>query len=78
MIKNIVISDDQEHYSHLLVPRLTQALYSDQMIKPPEEVFRNYDYDSNNLYSNLSEWKTLDFKQSNKNSLNAKKQGKGK
>ena len=76
LLKNIVISDDQEHYSHLLVPKLAQALSSDQRIKPPHEVLRNYDYNEmNNLYSNLSEWKTLDIKFVNSN-LSAKTQGR--
>jgi hypothetical protein len=75
LLKNIVISDDQEHYSHLLVPRLAQALSSDQRIKPPHEVLRNYDYNEmNNLYSNLSEWKTLDINFET-NNLSAKTQG---
>lgn len=73
LLKNLVISDDQEHYSHLLVPKLAQALSSER-IKPPHEVLRNYDYNEmNSLYSNLSEWKTLDSK-SESNSFNLKNQ----
>ena len=32
----------------------------DQELKPPEEVLRNYDYEKNNLYSNLCDWKTYE------------------
>ncbi len=46
----------------MLVPKLQVTLHVDKEEKPPEQVLRNYDYEMNNVYSNLSDWKTLDCK----------------
>jgi hypothetical protein len=62
LVKHIIVNNDREHISYSMVPKLKQALYEPAEEKPPDQVLRNYDYEVNNVYSNLNDWKTLDCK----------------
>ncbi len=44
MIKEILLSDDEDNRFHLLVPQLQDTLKIDKFEKPYEKVLRNYDY----------------------------------
>lgn len=57
------MSSEMKHFSYALVPKMQDNLLQNTKEKRPEEVLRHYDYETNNLnnlYSNLSDWKTLD------------------
>ncbi|CAF0719366.1 unnamed protein product [Brachionus calyciflorus] len=56
LLKTIVTSSDITHFSHNLVPKLKHYLHVDKTEKPPDQVLRNYDYEMNDIYSNLSDW----------------------
>ncbi|RNA23437.1 hypothetical protein BpHYR1_052858 [Brachionus plicatilis] len=58
LLKQIVISNELNNFCHDLIPKLKNFLLFDKSEKPPDQVLRNYDYELNDIYSNLSDWNT--------------------
>lgn len=52
------MSNDVANFCHDLVPKLRNYLLFDKTEKPMDQVYRNYDYELNDIYSNLSDWNT--------------------
>ncbi len=62
LLKDIVVRDEFQHFSHFLVPKLQDTILLEREEKTPKEVLRNYDYEkSKNVYSNLSDWQSFDL-----------------
>jgi len=60
LLKDIVVREEFQHFSHFLVPKLQDTILLEREEKAPTEVLRNYDYDmSKNIYSNLSDWQSF-------------------
>ncbi len=60
LLKDIVVREEFQHFSHFLVPKLQDTILLEQEEKAPTEVLRNYDYEmSKNVYSNLSDWQSF-------------------
>lgn len=58
LLKQVVISNEAGNFCHDLIPKLKNYLLFDKTDKPPDQVLRNYDYELNDIYSNLSDWNT--------------------
>ncbi len=44
MIKQIILSNEENNVFHFLVPQLTDMLSNDRTEKPHDQVLRNYDF----------------------------------
>ena len=66
LLKQIVISNDLENVSYLLVPNLQATLLVDKKEKPPDQVFRHY-YDYKQVFVPNNKLKKCDWEKFDQN-----------
>jgi len=74
-LKQIIISNDLENVSYLLVPNLQATLLVDKKEKPPDQVFRHY-YDYKQVFVPPNKIKKCDWDKFDQNDLNMNNKGK--